>query len=257
VYWTDELPQSNSFLRFALRGLVQFFYLTPKSIIFPEAPKDRPYVGSILGTNVFCLILHMYLARPQAGEATRGYLHGGLLIDFVGQLGPTSKLHLCILDVWILLLQLVMLAAYMARQKWKSPPSSAATAETGATETTDPRQDHDAEERGVLQGSPTTNTDTQGTDDSNEHTERDELLASPTQLETAGSSSVEGYSREAYYSGQGIVVDLHVWNTVREQYWAYQNRQATPATVVDAGTRGFVANLASRRLGVRMRIANR
>lgn len=200
----------------------------------------------------------MYLARPQAGEATRGYLHGGLLIDFVGQLGPISKLHLFILDVWILLLQLVMLAAYMERQKLKSPPSSATTAGTGATEATGAsQQDHDAEERGVLRESSGTSDNAHNMNNLDENTERDQLLASSTQLETAGSSSVEGYSREAYYSGQGIVVDLHVWNTVREQYWAYQNRQATPATVVDAGTRGFVANLAGRRLGVRMRIANR
>lgn len=201
-------------------------------------------------------MLHLYLSRPQVGEATRGYLHGGLLIDFIGQLGPTSKLHLFILDVWILLLQLVMLAAYVERQRLKSSSSPTSTGAPVASAIPGAaQQDHDAEERGVLRRPSITSINAHDTDNADEQTERDELLASSSpHPETSSSSSVGGYSRGAYYSGQAIVADLHVLNTVRDQYWAYQNRQATPATVVNAATRGLVANYrAGRRLGLGVR----
>ncbi|MBE7180933.1 MAG: DSC4 family protein, partial [Terriglobus roseus] len=98
---------------------MQLYYLTPKPPMLPTPPsgKDKPYIGAIIGTNLLCLILHLYLAQPAAGEATRGYLHGGLLIDFVGQKGPSSRWLLAALDVAIALLQLVMLAAVVEERE--------------------------------------------------------------------------------------------------------------------------------------------
>lgn len=167
---------STSLLRFLLRSFTQLLYLSPKPPLIPTPPhiKDRPFIGAVVGVNLFCLILHLYLSRPAAGEATRGYLHGGLMIDFIGQKGPTSKLKLGLLDLFISVLQMIMVALLgeekraenKAKRKRKShreryqnaatstttshTPPSAPEASAGNDETAPPTvQDHDAEEQGV------------------------------------------------------------------------------------------------------------
>ena len=126
-----DFRPSCSFLRFLLRAFVQFVLLTPKPSIFPDAPHARP-LGMILGTNLVCLLSHAYFSRPEAGEATRGYLHGGLAMDFIGQKGPISKTHLLVLDLLVLLLQLVNLGVVAVKKK----ASAAAEAPVHSTSTT-------------------------------------------------------------------------------------------------------------------------
>lgn len=104
-----------------------------------------------------CILAHIFFALPEAGEATRGYLHGGFIIDFIGQKPPTTKLAFLFIDVVILVAQCLMLAVHQEREKLKklvspslrtfSPSADTQTEEGAAAETT---QDHDAEERGVL-----------------------------------------------------------------------------------------------------------
>jgi hypothetical protein len=71
---------------------------------------------------------HLFFSVPSAGEPTQRYLHGGLLIDFIGQRlsfegflvmvgGPISRLRLLSVDVIILCLQLVMLAISSASEE--------------------------------------------------------------------------------------------------------------------------------------------
>jgi hypothetical protein len=210
------LVRSNSFLRFILRSLVQLVYLMPKSPAFPE-PETQPYVGGILGTNVLCMILHAYFARPEAGEATRGYLHGGLLLDFVGQKGPSSKLHLILLDTLIVLLQLTALAATIRRKtlakalkRSRSPqPDPSETTEDSVNERpTD--QDHDAEERGEQR--------------------RPLLESQPLRPDLSGGGNIfpdpasnrEWDLLDRHASGQSIIADLLIADTVRQQHDAYQ-----------------------------------
>ncbi|EME79171.1 uncharacterized protein MYCFIDRAFT_90088 [Pseudocercospora fijiensis CIRAD86] len=74
-----------------------------------------PIIGTIFGTTLLCIIMHLYNSPPSAGEATRGYLHGGLAMDFIGQKGPSSKVHLILLDLLVLLVQLVQMSAHLLR----------------------------------------------------------------------------------------------------------------------------------------------
>src|SRR6187402_269562 len=92
-------------------------FLTPKPNFIPPMPQHRPYVPFIFGTNIICILLHLFTARSEAGEAMRGYLHGGIIIDLIGQKGPTSKLHLVLLDILILLLQCFMLTVHVERER--------------------------------------------------------------------------------------------------------------------------------------------
>jgi hypothetical protein len=216
--------RSNSFLRFILRSLVQLVYLMPKSPAFPE-PETQPYVGGILGTNILCIILHAYFARPEAGEATRGYLHGGLLLDFIGQKGPSSKLHLVLLDTTIMLLQLTALAATIRRKAWakeqkrnrSAPPDASANAGVSVG-LQPPSQDHDAEERGEFR-QPLLESD---------------APSSPLQVEEdvppSSASDREWELLDWYASGQSTIAELLVADTVRQQHNAYQTYRASSAS---------------------------
>lgn len=105
------------------------------------------------------MLFHCIFALPQAGESTRGYLHGGILIDFVGQRPPTWTLGLLLFDLIIWGIQCLMLAVHEEREVLRKqvnpslgqaagaqaePAAATTTAETTTT------QDLDAEERGVL-----------------------------------------------------------------------------------------------------------
>lgn len=142
----------------------------------PEEPRPfLPLIGGLFAVN---FLLHMLYPAPSAGEDTRGYLHGGLMIDFIGQQGPTSKWKLGGLDLCILVLQMIMVSAHVKRRELKkqlaqitageAPSSSGAVTATSDTsdtagDSTTPAasenaargQDADDEERGVLRRTDT------------------------------------------------------------------------------------------------------
>ncbi|KAF8456248.1 hypothetical protein BGX38DRAFT_1163496 [Terfezia claveryi] len=105
----------NSFFRFFIRCAIQLNFLTPKPINLPTPPQRRSVIIGLFGWTIFNLLIHILGSAPEAGEASGGWLHGGLIIDFIGQEGPISKVRLAITDVTILLLQLVILAATIAK----------------------------------------------------------------------------------------------------------------------------------------------
>jgi len=93
--------------------MIQVNILSPKSPISAFASIDLPVKRAALllfATFLLGFLPHLLFSVPSAGEPTQGYLHGGLLIDFIGQRGPTSRLRLLFVDVVILILQLTMLA---------------------------------------------------------------------------------------------------------------------------------------------------
>jgi hypothetical protein len=143
-----------SFVRFLLRLLPHYSFLTPKDGV--HLPAEQPHIYTIFVPSVLCIFAHTFFSLPEAGEATRGYLHGGVIIDFIGQKPPTSKLAFLLFDLVILGTQCLMLAVHQEREKLKKAvapalqtlsPSGDQTEQGAAVETT---QDHDAEERGVL-----------------------------------------------------------------------------------------------------------
>lgn len=58
---------------------------------FPaQRSQKRSAVVSIFGSTLICFLFHLFSDPPSASELTGGYLHGGMVIDFVGQ---GSQLH--------------------------------------------------------------------------------------------------------------------------------------------------------------------
>ncbi|KAI9758796.1 MAG: Protein phosphatase methylesterase 1 [Chaenotheca gracillima] len=262
--------------------LIQVFYLTPKPPSLPSMPGPTPSVGAIFGSNAICLLSHLLYASPEAGEATRGYLHGGLLTDFVGYKGPTSKLHLTLLDLLILALQVCMLAVRVDR--YAQDTSTSSTTSTGEPESTATNatnsQTHDAEERGIrateisdaegieLQPLRSRSDNGEGSSSRNavgdqqageDDADRDLLLPSGSE------APAQDHALDAFLSGQVIVANLNIPNTIRSQWRAYENRPPASAesSAVDTAGSGshppgvMAAAWAGRRLGFQVRIGGR
>lgn len=217
------LDCSCSFLRFLIRAFLQFLYLTPKAPILPEPSVDKAVLGPILGSNLLCLVLHIWLSAPSAGEATRGYLHGGLAMDFIGQKGPTSKVHLVLLDFSLLVLQLVMLPASIQRRKLRGAATIteavSATAPSNATSAS--RQNLDSEERGVRRsqeedGIELHNLSSSGRNDASAQEgipeEREGLLAPPRPQPANDTAIIDMFN-----SGQITLIDIDMWQSVKDQ----------------------------------------
>lgn len=128
-------------------------FLTPKDGLL--LPAEHPHIYTIFVPAVICMLVHAFFSLPAAGEATRGYLHGGVIIDFIGQRPPTTRLAFLFFDLVILGAQCLMLAVHQERERLKKAvipglrtfsPSGDTSQPAAAAE---PSQDHDAEERGV------------------------------------------------------------------------------------------------------------
>ncbi|CAK7266108.1 hypothetical protein SEPCBS119000_001854 [Sporothrix epigloea] len=160
-----------SFFRFFIRTVAHSFFLSPKAEDFAILlDARRPHVFAVIAPNLLCLLAHSLGALPAASEANRGYLHGGVIIDFVGQAAPTSKLGLVLLDLMVLVVQSLMLTIHTERETLRrlvfpmravaaastttpvAAAAAAAVSRAGATPLPPPAAtlpEHDAEERGV------------------------------------------------------------------------------------------------------------
>ncbi|KAJ4409510.1 hypothetical protein N0V91_002431 [Didymella pomorum] len=231
----DLLRELDLVVYMELLALYHLDLLTPVSDPTMQRPPDepRPFLPVVAGLFVVNFLLHMLYPAPAAGEDTRGYLHGGLMIDFIGQQGPTNKWKLGGLDLCVMVLQLIMVSAHVKRRDLKkqlsqmtageAPDSAADTATSGATgEHTTPStttisnaargQDADDEERGVLR-----RTDTMS-DIGAEPEEEDSLLQS-----TAETGHVDAL--DLLTSGQCVILSAGVVDTIwheNENYRAFR-----------------------------------
>ncbi|KAK1909178.1 hypothetical protein P3342_011256 [Pyrenophora teres f. teres] len=224
VYLSEYYALSSQLLlRLAFKAFIHGTLLNTATVFLP-------LLLFSFGVN---FLLHLTYPAPSAGEDTRGYLHGGLMIDFIGQQGPTSKWKLGALDVCILFLQLVMVSVHVKRRELKKKlaklSAGATTSNATATDraTSDPPppattaansdnavrgQDVDDEERGVLH-----RTDTMSDIGLDPDSEQDALL--PT------SESGHGDAMEVLSSGQCVIGDFTLFDTLLQEnrnYSAYR-----------------------------------
>jgi hypothetical protein len=227
-----------SFFWLAAKALIHASLLTPAPDAQLDRPPDepKPFLPLLLFAFVANFALHLLSAAPRAGEETREYLHGGLLIDFIGQQGPSPKWKLAGLDVCILALQLLMVAIHVKRRELKKVLAAASTTTTTTTDATPtttandttapsqpsasaPRgQDADDEERGQLHRSDTlsdfaADDGDDDDDDDNDDQDRDALL--PT--------SDSGYTDalDLLTSGHCIVADVSLVDTLFAEHANY------------------------------------
>jgi len=255
-----------SFPRLLLRVIPHYFFLTPKSEDYALLmPAHRPHAFAIFVPNILCMFFHLVFSLPQAGEETRGYLHGGVIIDFVGQKAPTSKLGLLVLDMVILAVQSLMLAVHQEREALRklvnparrtagaapaAAPSATATAAAAPAVTL---QDHDAEERGVLREDARTAGETDeielrplsGNDMHEGEGTSDTTRLLPGSALRQDNAELLGLLR----SGNAVLADFHIVHTVRTVGNDYEQAAAHLTQTI-----GYTATLAARAAERRARL---
>lgn len=215
---------SCSFFQLLLRGITQFVILTPKPRHVRQPSQSSSWVTILVGTNLLCIFLHILLTPAKSSEEMRGYLHGGIIIDLIGQKGPSSRLKLVIFDLIVLVLQTIMfsihiererigriLAGYLKKTPEAPPPST---------------QDHDAEERGVLRDNVTSSEDIEmqtlgpagalspsrsRVDVSEADEAREDLLAEPDGDEN------DDTPLDIFWSGTAVIGNFNIVDTLRSQ----------------------------------------
>lgn len=233
---TPSTHDSCSIILFIIRAVVQLIFFTPKAPPF-DPTRNQPFVGAILGSNLVCMIFHAFFIRPEAGESERGYLHGGIFIDFIGQ-KPVPVFRLLAFDTLILLVDIIMLALIIERVKTVGSKGLASLARNGSTTTNanaetnttqSGQQDHDAEERGVRSSEDagdvndsrteesTTNTSPVPEIDDDVYDERTTLLADPGEGGT-GPIPRGGHPLDSYATGQAVIMDMGFFTTIRDQW---------------------------------------
>ena len=190
-------------------------------------------------------------------------------MDFIGQKGPTGKMHLLLLDLLVVVLQLVHMSANVVRKRLRDgavPVTVSARAATAAA-ADGTAQDLDSEERGVnraeeaqdiemqtLNPSGTATAAATTTSPSNDppvesSSERDALLASTAIPRT------DAPVFDAFNAGQIVLADLDIWKSVKEQRKLMQNlaQEAANSTSSAASVeQTFRAELARRVLRMRV-----
>lgn len=105
-------------LRFLLRAAGQYLYLTPKEETLPIImPATRAHVFLVTIPNIICILLHLFGSMPHGHDFHRGYVHGGVVIDFVGQMPSKSRFYYILIDIMLLLLQSLMMTIHNEREK--------------------------------------------------------------------------------------------------------------------------------------------
>ena len=205
-------------------------FLTPKPNFSALLPSN--YFGAIYGPNILCILLHMLTARPEAGEAMRGYLHGGVIIDLIGYKGPTSKLHLLCLDLLVFALQCLMLTVQVELKMVKmilavvqnNPGSGSGSGPQPGAQVVS-AQDHDAEEQGIVREGIQNSGDIEmralspRVDGPSSHDETEpgadhdhqQLLEDSPPDDDADQDNILG----AMWSGSTIIADFHIISTIQ------------------------------------------
>jgi len=181
----------------------------------------------------------------------RGYLHGGVIIDLIGQKGASSKFQLVVLDLLVLGLQCFMLAVHVEKERlglvMKGFTMPRVEREVVPVEES---QDMDAEERGVIRDNITASSASEGIElqpfhqpstpqaESSLSSEHEDLLAEPVPHSSEEETEIEAV--EIFWSGTAVLADFHILENLRRQWHDYGN-----ATESALQTMGFSAEFAA------------
>lgn len=189
-------------------------------------PASRVQVLFVAIPNMVCIFSHLFYPLPTGPDYHRGYQHGGLIIDFVGQKPPKSRIYYLLADLLLLALQCLMLTIHSDREKLRlhlktfKPliPDIMQDVTAGRT-----LEDLDAEERGVVAsrigppGESGTDNEMQPLNPSSGEA-RDETQPGdqgrPQQDEDDGTATRTHLS-DIMNSGNGLLGEYHVIHSVK------------------------------------------
>jgi len=177
-----------------------------------------PQLPPVVFVNFLAIVTHLVQGQPTADSGSRGYLHGGLLIDFVGQKRVGIWILLA-LDVFVFGIQILMLLAALG--KYNGGELLATRTITRGT------QDLDAEEAGLLR-------DANGQTANEEGIELDDLPRERDRIPDVD-------SLHAIYTGETMLVELNILQGIR----ALMRSRAVPPAVDSVGN-GIIVNIITR-----------
>lgn len=251
-----------------IRAVFHYILLTPKPPLPPPfqpfPPSPPPSFSLISLINLIPFLMHAFTRSPSASEAARGYLHGGVLIDFVGQT-PVSKLRLVVLDFLVFGLQVMMMTLVLKRRELGPPagtPRDSYALPTPARRRIQ-NQDHDAEERGVLlpssPSSPIAEPEERHPSFPGDRIEGVVQDCDPQDDDNSSSDSSsatnEQHALDSFRSGQYVVANLHLMSTIRDEWMrhthdAASSGSAATETMPGTGRPGTVTTTTRRRTTV-------
>jgi len=255
-------------LRFLLRAAGQYLYLTPKEETLPIVmPATRAHVFLVIVPNIICILLHIFGSMPHGHDYHRGYLHGGVFIDFVGQMPSTSRIYYVLVDIMLLILQSLMMTIHNEREKLRVTlktfkPLHPSVAQDVAMART--IESLDAEERGL----PREESSGLSVENSND-VELQSLNGDGNQVDGAdrgedpdneardsmGDGSSQNHLADTLTSGNGIIGEYHVLHSMRTA--GTQLEDAAAGTLRRIGYEATAVALeARRRQGAIQRQAN-
>lgn len=188
----------NSLTFLILRNTVHNTFI-PK----PASISANPQIAPVLLANLVCFIGHLFAAREG------GYIHGGIVIDVVGEIAPISRCRLLLADALVTALQLIMLALAWEKDRKKE-------------------QNVEAEEAGVRTSSEVHVLE--------EGTELRDLSARDSDRPMTGS-----HPTDKFYTSDHIVVELDFMGSLKQ---LRSSSRLAVSVSVDEG--GFIGSMISR-----------
>ncbi|KAF4988450.1 hypothetical protein FDECE_15042 [Fusarium decemcellulare] len=252
-----------SMFRFILRSVGQYMYLTPKDESFPVLmPASRMHVVLIIIPNLICMLLHLFASIPAGPDYHRGYMHGGLVIDFIGQRPPTSRVYYIFMDIAIFAVQCLMLTVHTERERLRLTLKTFRPLLPDIVQEMAPTlEDLDAEERGVsrdMPGSlPPSETDDielqplrriSEAEEGNEQSEDPE----PPARDSSADEPSRTYLSDVLTSGNGIIGEYHVIHSIRNAAMDVERTAAQSLRSIGYGA--TMAAIEARRRGVNVPI---
>lgn len=210
--------------RLFIRAAGQYMYLTPKHESFPFLmPVNRLHVLFIIIPNIACILLHLFSSLPVGPDHHRGYQHGGLIIDFVGQRPSTSRLYYILADIFIVFLQCLMLTIHSDREKLRLRLKTFKPLVPGFFDTVGAErtlEELDAEERGIAidVGGPIGEGDEDGIEmralgQTTAESGRDEAEGGGDEIRRMENTSSS--LLDIMNSGNGMLGEFHIVHTIR------------------------------------------
>ncbi|GAP86120.1 putative DUF1746-domain-containing protein [Rosellinia necatrix] len=252
-----------SFFRLFIRWMAQTLFVSPKIedtvLIVPNY-----HVSAIVAPNLLCMFLHLISSPPEAGEASRGYLHGGILVDFIGQKAPSSRFTLILLDAVVLAIQCFMITVNIEKERIRNviKPQRVSANPGIVIAVPTSTQDHDSEERGVLRDLPRLDeaSETDGFEMrplAHQHNGNldGELVGGEGSrsnrglgIQQSGSGQLGGLT-DILRSGNGVIGNFHVPQSLRTAWDSRENGPESTATYAlqNVGYNATLAALAAQR----------
>lgn len=223
-------------------------------------PTSRLHVLLVLIPNLICMFLHVFASLPEGSESHRGYQHGGLIIDLIGQKPPTSRLYYLLADFGILIVQCLMLTVHNDRERLRVTLKTFRPLRPEVAQVMNAApsaEDLDAEERGVLRDAPTVVVDETvdiemqqlGRPEATEGERNDRSGESESQLQDSPGDWVSrNYLSDVMNSGNAIIGEYHVVHTIQTATMDLERTTATSLQTISYGA--TMAALRARPRGI-------